>query len=302
MATIFAPRTVDDYLRDLRRALQDAPPALVQDALGDAEDYLREEVALEPFTPESEVVARIARVFGQPHEVAAEYLAVEERMQMRRAPHAPVHKGATPARRGFFAIGTDWRAYGGLLYALLALPLGVFYFAWVATGISLSIGFAILIFGIPFTLLFILSVRMLALFEGRLIELMTGQRMPRRLRVEEPVRGLWPRIKAMLTDIRTWTAMTYMVLQLPFGIVYFVIAAFGIVLPVAFVAGPIAEVLTGKQLVRFGNGAFDRLMQEPLMMALMAVVGVLLFFAALHVLRFLARMHGRYAEAVLVKM
>ena len=50
------------------------------------------------------------------------------------------------------------------------------------TGLSLSLGLLILIVGIPLTVLFFGSVRGLALLEGRLVEALLGERMPRRPR------------------------------------------------------------------------------------------------------------------------
>src|SRR5256885_9644169 len=43
-----APRSIDDYLKQLRAALEGEDPALIQDALYDAEEYLRAEVAAHP--------------------------------------------------------------------------------------------------------------------------------------------------------------------------------------------------------------------------------------------------------------
>ena len=40
-----APRSIDEYLRQLRAALEGEDPSLIQDALYDAEEYLRAEVA-----------------------------------------------------------------------------------------------------------------------------------------------------------------------------------------------------------------------------------------------------------------
>ncbi|MFT3808289.1 MAG: sensor domain-containing protein [Micropepsaceae bacterium] len=290
-----APRTVDDYLRQLRAALEGAPPALIQDALGDAEDYLREEVALDAYKPESEVVARVTRAFGRPEDVAAEYRAVEQRFERRR------NIGEAKPRRGFFSVALDPRAYGGLLYALVALPVGILYFTWVVAGLSLSAGLAILIIGVPFTILFIASVRIIALMEGRIVELLLGKRMPRRLPSDETVQGLWPRIGAMLRDRRTWSTMFYMVLQLPLGIAYFVISVVGLALSLSLVAGPFVEVFSGRNIIQFGNTGLDRFSQTPLGMAAMIVIGFLLFFVVLHLVRGLTLLHARYAEATLVK-
>jgi uncharacterized membrane protein len=293
-ANTATPRTVDDYLRQLRAALAGAPPALIQDALADAEDYLREEVALDSYKPESEIVARVTRSFGRPEEVAAEYRAVETRYERRHH--------LTPRRSmGFFSIALDPRAYGGLLYALIALPIGIVYFTWVVAGVSLSAGLAILVIGVPFTLLFIVSVRLFALLEGRIVELLLGKRMPRRLPSEETIRGLWPRIRAMLADWRTWSTMFYMLLQLPLGVAYFTITVTGLALSLSLVAGPIAELVSGRDLVRFGDTGLDAFSHTALGSGLMMLTGFLLFFIVLHVLRGLTMLHARYAEATLVK-
>ncbi len=301
ISALSTPRTVDEYLRQLRAALDGAPPALIQDALGDAEDYLREEVALDAYKPESEVVARVTRAFGRPEEVAAEYRAVEQRFERRHS------AGERKPRRGFFAIALDPRAYGGLLYGLVALPIGILYFTWIVTGLSLSAGFAILIIGVPFTLLFIASVRIIALMEGRIVEMLLGQRMPRRLPSDETVQGLWPRIGAMLKDRRTWSTMAYMLLQLPLGILYFTISVTGFVLAFILIVRPFLELLFGGMARQFGRDvqlispSFDAFMQTPLGMGIGFVAGFLVFFLVLHAMRALTALHARYAEATLVK-
>jgi len=43
--SVNAPRSIDEYLKQLRQALEGQDPALIQDALYDAEEYLRAEVA-----------------------------------------------------------------------------------------------------------------------------------------------------------------------------------------------------------------------------------------------------------------
>jgi len=290
-----APRTVDDYLRQLRAALDGAPPALIQDALGDAEDYLREEITLDAYKPESEIVARVTRVFGRPEDVASEYRAVEQRFERRQ------NNGERRPRRGFFSVALDPRAYGGMLYGLIALPVGILYFTWVVAGLSLSAGFAILIIGVPFTLLFIASVRIIALMEGRIVEMLLGKRMPRRLPSDETITGLWPRIGAMLQDRRTWSTMFYMVLQLPLGVAYFAITVTGLALSLSLVVAPFAEAVVGRNLIQFGNSAIDRFSATPLGMGVMMIAGFVLFFLVLHLMRGLTILHARYAEATLVK-
>src|SRR3546814_10375477 len=65
----------------------------------------------------------------------------------------------------FFGIAADRHAYAALFYIVPSLATGIFYFAWVVAGTSMSAGFAVLIIGIPFVILFLGSIRMLSLLE-----------------------------------------------------------------------------------------------------------------------------------------
>src|SRR6201999_3207186 len=130
--------------------------------------------------------------------------------------------------RRFFGIYLAPRAYTSLFYMLLTLATGILYFVLVVVGVSLSAGLAILIIGVPFFLAFIGITRVVSLGEGRLLEAITGARMPRRP-VHPGAPGGWgARIVAMLGDAHTWTTLLYFVLMLPLGICYFVIAVVGL--------------------------------------------------------------------------
>jgi len=56
------PRTIPEYLEQLRVALRGADLALIQDALYDAEDHLRSELAEHPELDEAAVLAKIASI------------------------------------------------------------------------------------------------------------------------------------------------------------------------------------------------------------------------------------------------
>ncbi|MCG8434784.1 MAG: hypothetical protein MJA83_12200, partial [Gammaproteobacteria bacterium] len=81
------PKTIEDYLDQLRRALAGADPALRQDALYDAEEYLRAELAANAGRPQSEIIASIVSSYGAPEEVARIYRETEEKVsQAMRTP------------------------------------------------------------------------------------------------------------------------------------------------------------------------------------------------------------------------
>ena len=120
----------------------------------------------------------------------------------------------------FFGVAADPLAYTSLLYLLLSLATGIFYFTWVAAGVSLSAGLSVLIVGIPFLILYFGSVRVLSLVEGRIVEVMLGERMPRRPLYADRGKPWLERIKSMFTDPRTWTTQLYFLLMLPLGVFY----------------------------------------------------------------------------------
>ena len=64
------PVSIDHYLSQLRDTLRGADPALVQDALYDAEEYLRAEVAANSGRTEADTLELIASTYGAPEEVA----------------------------------------------------------------------------------------------------------------------------------------------------------------------------------------------------------------------------------------
>jgi len=295
------PETVRAYLADLRRALKGAPAGLISDALADAEDHLNNEIANNPEIPESQILATVVDTYGTPQEIAEEYRDMEATIG------GPFPKSdAAPERRfGFFNVVSDPRTYGALLYMLLSLVTGIFYFTWTVVGLSLTVGFAILIIGIPFALLFIGSVRVLSHVEGRIVEGLLGVRMPRRLPPTTPTdERLWARIKDALADSRTWSSMFYMLLMLPLGIAYFTIAVTGLSVALGITAGSIWSLITNDAShIQIDDVPWlQHLLHTAPGLILFAFVGVLLFFFMLHVARGIGWLHGRIAELLLVRL
>lgn len=291
------PTTIPAYLERLRRALDGCDPALAQDALYDAEDYLRSELAAHPHKSEAEVIAAVAGSYGAPDEVADIYRDTEVRVQTAlRAPPPPPRKSLLGR---FFGVLVDPHTYGSLFYMVLAMATGTFYFSWVVTGASLSLGLAILIIGIPFVILFIGATRILALVEGRIVEVMLGERMPRRPLYSDKTLPVLERIGAMFTDPRTWATMLYFMAMLPLGIAYFTVVVAGMATSLALIATPIAALLGFE-----GTLMMDRYdvwaVAAPWQWLVAMVAGVLLLFVTLHVARFVGRMHGRLAKTMLV--
>jgi uncharacterized membrane protein len=306
------PTTIPAYLDQLRAALAGADPALVQDALYDAEEYLRSELAEQlsqggPGKSEAEVIASVAGSYGAPEEVADIYRDTEVKVQTAlRAPPPPPRKSWLGR---FFGVIAEPRTYGALFYMVLAMATGIFYFTWVVAGISMSAGLAVLIIGVPFVILYFGSVRMLSLVEGRLIEVMLGERMPRRPLYSGRGKPWLERIKDMFVDPRTWSTQLYFLLMLPLGILYFTIAVTLLAIAVSFIVAPVAVwfggalssvSVDGWQVLHIDDWQMTTSLR-PWELPLVFVAGFLLLFVTLHVARFIGKWHGQLAKHLLVK-
>lgn len=110
------PKNIAEYLELLKAALKGADASMIRDALYDAEEYLRSELAANPSLSEFELLDSVANSYGSPEEVADIYRDTEATVQKALyAPVKPVLKaksvlheepGKTPVR-GFFRVAVD---------------------------------------------------------------------------------------------------------------------------------------------------------------------------------------------------
>lgn len=213
-------------------------------------------------------------------------------------------ENATGHNGGFFGVVSDPRTYGALLYMLLSLVTGIFYFTWTVAGLSISLSTSILIFGVFIALLFIASIRMLSHVEGRIVEGLLGVRMPRRLPpTTPPDEKIWTQIKEAFSDVRTWTSIAYLLLMLPLGIIYFTLSIVGLALSLGIAGGSIYSLITNESHVQMTELPWlDHLFHTAPGLILLAVAGILLFFVVLHLARAVGWMHGKIAETLLVRL
>lgn len=301
-------KTIQEYLERLREELAGSDPALVQDALYDAEEYLRNATttgaagagdAPAAADPEGRQAAlqQAVRRFGTPSEVAEAYHENEARVAVALA--QPAAAPATDPGRRILGVFLDPRAYGSLLYMFLSLVTGILYFTWAVTGLSLSIGLSVLIIGLPFFLFFLASVRVFSLMEGRLVESLLGVRMPRRPPFATTEGSVWARLLSWLTDRRTWTTLLYMVLKLPLGVASFVVFTTLLSIALALLAAPVAQLFFDQPLINLYR---DHYLYVPAWWGfpLFWVAGALDLLLLMHLARALGRAQGAIAKAMLV--
>ena len=293
------PHRIDEYLAGLRRALEGSDRATIHDALADAEEHLRTalELALQehPDLTEEKALEAIMEEYGTPEETAAAYRDIEERTQPVFAARRPEHHSATGRILGVFI---DPRAYAALLYMFFSLITGIIYFTWATSGLSVSAGVIILIIGIPFFGLFLLSVQGLALVEGRIVEALLGVRMPRRPIFSRKDLPMWEKFKSLVKDRRTWLTILYMIILMPLGIIYFTLFLTLLIFSLYGILSPLLFYYFGLPLAHInGVDIFVPGWYAPLTV----FAGILLLMLTLHLAKGLGHLHGRLAKAMLVK-
>jgi len=132
---------------------------------------------------------------------------------------------------GFYRVGA---------YLLLGLPLGVFEFTIVVTGLSLGAGLAVTLLGLPVLLATFLLAAQLASFERDLAATMIEAPMPRQFLRRDAAGFGWRRLRARAGDRRSWTEVAYLLgARLPLGVAGFVVAVTLLSLALAFAVYPI---------------------------------------------------------------
>ncbi len=290
--------SIKTYLRDLKRHLKGADPALTADALDDAEEHLGEMVSAllssgECGTRESALSTAVEQ-YGSPRAIAVEYLRRDESNKKKRSRKRESRESKSLIRRitGVYAEG---RTYKNMLYLFLMFPLGILYFVYIITGFSVSMGLLVTFIGIPLLILFLLSFGGIAWFQGRLTEVLLGIRMPRKRRKFRAKGTLWTRLKLSFKNPRLYSSMLYLFLMFPLGIIYFVMTITMISTSIALVLSPIAYLL--RESLDLPGG-----MPGPLWFQLVTMlVGLIMLTWSLHLVNLLARLHGKMSKKLLLR-
>jgi signal transduction histidine kinase len=186
------------------------------------------------------------------------------------------------------------RTYGGILYLLLAFPLGLAEFCALVTGISTGLGLAITLIGIPILFAMLYLWRWMAQGERFLIGQLVGVRIADPYRPAPGHAGHWALIRSRLSDPATWKDLLFLLFQLPLGTLSFVIS-------VALISGG-SCLLTAPAWywISDQDGDFGVLTVDTLGEAvLMVPIGALILLLAIPGLGALARGYGWFAAQLL---
>ena len=162
------------------------------------------------------------------------------------------------------------------------------------TAISVGVGTAVTLVGIPILIASLYAWRWMADLERRLLAGLGCARIPRPYRPVPEDAGLWQRIAARLADPATWKDLIFLLLQLPLGIASFTVAVsvLGVGLGLLFAPAWYWAVDGGIEL---GLVSVDTLAE-----AIAAIpLGALALLAGIPALGALGKLYGRFATLLL---
>jgi hypothetical protein len=135
---------------------------------------------------------------------------------------------------------SDRRTYGALGYLLVGLPLGVFGFVVVVTGLSTGLGLLVTLLGIPILVLTLLFVRAFAGLYRQVAWSMLQAPLPRQPSHRVGAQGtFWQRLRDLITSRQTWRELAFALASLPLGVIGFSLAVILIALMLSGFAQPI---------------------------------------------------------------
>ena len=292
-------KDVHDYLDKLKKELRGCDAALIQDALSDAEGHLRtaleEELASHPDIPHAELLQPIMKKYGTPSEVATAYLSIES--HILPVPIPAVSPDTRSFLGKFYGVLAESGAWSAFFYMLLAFITGMIFGGWALLGGIVSAGSLIFIIGLPIFGLFLLSIRGIALLEGRIVEALLGVRMPRRPLFLKKGLSWSDRYIALVKDKYSWRALLYAAMLFPLGVIYSLFFCLLFVISVIFITSPVLELVFRLPLDLFGNNVFTPVWFLPVV----CLAGIVLLPLTFHLAKFLGKIHGRFAKAMLVR-
>jgi len=190
-----------------------------------------------------------------------------------------------------FGAVVEAQTWRNVLYLALAFPLGLVYFVFTVTGISVGAGLAIIAVGIPILVFTLMTVGLFGRLERMLLRGLLGARIrePRPF-VAPP--GILEALKAYLRRAETWKTVIYSLVHFPFGVV-----AFGLVM--AFMPASLVLLVTPLTYTLLPVNICDIRVISLDQAVLCSSIGAILLLVGLHVMNGWAMLWKRVGGALL---
>ncbi len=202
----------------------------------------------------------------------------------------------------FFGAPLRGQTYLNMLYLFLAFPLGLIYFIFLVTGLSLGVGLAIVWVGLLVLLgVFAIWYGMLAFERVMAIGLLREQ-IPPMAPPAAPESGIWQQFTAALRNPVTWKGLLYLVLKFPLGVLSFIVLVSFLSTGLSLLLAPAYYSYLPPAMEMTINGTYFNpvwvldTLQEAI---IAAVAGIFVLLIGLQAFNGLAWVSGKFARVML---
>jgi hypothetical protein len=198
----------------------------------------------------------------------------------------------------FFGVIARRQTWLNLAYLIIAFPLGLVYFVFIITGMSIGLGLAILWVGIPILLIVMGAWWAFAALERLLARGLLGLDCGFNPRPWEDQTGALSKLRAHLTDGSTWRSLAFVLLKFPLGVASFALTVAVLATAQWLLFAPLWILST-----RSGDGywLWSWQVDSAWEAAPLIPLGVLALFVGLHLLNGVATVWRYLADALLVE-
>lgn len=202
--------------------------------------------------------------------------------------------------RKFFKVMINGQSYLNLVYLLAAFPLGVFYFVFLVSGLSLGISLSIVWVGIPILLIVAVGWWTLAKFERYIAIHWLQEEVPTMTLPENTGKGIWSIFKENFLNPVTWKSPVYLLLKFPLGVTTFVILVTLVSLTLSLLTLPLTY-----QALDFQVGGFFSV--DPITWRVDSItesllgtlIGLILWPGTLQIINGMTWVHAKFARMML---
>lgn len=200
----------------------------------------------------------------------------------------------------YFKVMINGQAYLNLIYLLAAFPLGVFYFVFLVSGLSLGITLSIIWVGIPLLLVVGMGWWALARFERFIAIHWLKEEVPNMDLHPNKSKGYWAQLRDYLTNPIIWKSPVYLFLKFPLGIATFVILVILVSLTLAFLTLPLTYQVLDFQIGGFFTSNQMIWQVDCISEALIGtLIGLFLWPASLQLVNAMTWVHAKFASVML---
>ncbi|HMN59125.1 MAG TPA: sensor domain-containing protein [Anaerolinea sp.] len=198
----------------------------------------------------------------------------------------------------FFGVIIRPQTYLNLLYLLLALPLGLFYFTFLIVGLTAGIPLIIVWVGLLILAVVYALWYAMIYFERQLAITLLREPIPPVTRQDMSGKSLWKQFTATLSNPVTWKGLVYLLAKFPVGLASFVVLVTLLAVSLSLVGMPFYYPTIHFDL---DLGAWTPILTvDTLGEALIGcLLGIFATLISLHILNGVAWLSGKFARLML---